>query len=92
MDIESYIKDLSPELQEKARACGSVEELLALAKEEKGPVPDEALATIAGGDQPDPENCKPVAIKCPKCGSTNTEFCCEINMYLCKDCGATWLS
>ena len=73
MDIESYIKDLSPELQEKARACGSVDELLALAKEEKVPVPDEALATIAGGDQPDPENCKPVAIKCPKCGSTNTE-------------------
>ncbi len=27
------INDLSPELQEKARACGSVEELLALAKE-----------------------------------------------------------
>ena len=92
MNLEDCIKDLSPELQEKARACGSVEELLALAKEEKVPVPDEALATIAGGDQPDPENCKPVAIKCPKCGSTNTEFCCEINMYLCNDCGATWLS
>ena len=31
MDIESYIKDLDPDLQEKARACGSVEELIALA-------------------------------------------------------------
>ena len=27
VDIESYIKDLSPELQEKAHACGSVEEV-----------------------------------------------------------------
>ena len=72
MDIESYIKDLSPELQEKARACGSVEELLALAKEEKVPVPDGALATNAGGDQPDPENCKQVAIKCPYCGTYYT--------------------
>ena len=67
MNLEGYIKDLAPELQEKARACGSVEELLALAKEAKISVPDEMLAAIAGGDQPDPENCKPV--KCPKCGS-----------------------
>ena len=35
MNLEDCIKDLSPELQEKARACGSVEELVALAKEEK---------------------------------------------------------
>ena len=91
MDIESYIKDLSPELQEKARACGSVGELLALAKDEKVPVPDEALAAIAGGDQPDPENCKPAKIKCPYCGSTNTEFNMEINMYECNDCGKLWL-
>ena len=73
MDIESYIKNLSPELQEKARACGSVEELLVLAKEEKVPVPDEALAAIAGGDQPDPENCKPAVVQCPYCGRTNTD-------------------
>ncbi|HAM15313.1 MAG TPA: hypothetical protein DCP91_05555, partial [Eggerthellaceae bacterium] len=72
VDIESYIKDLSPELQEKARACGSIEELLTLAKEAKVPVPDEMLEAVAGGDQPDPENCKP--IKCPKCGSTKVTF------------------
>ena len=53
VDIESYIKDLSPELQEKAHACGSVEELLALAKEAKIPVPDEALVAVAGGDDAD---------------------------------------
>ena len=33
-DKLDYIKDLAPELQEKARACGSTEELLALAKEQ----------------------------------------------------------
>ena len=63
MDIESYIKDLSPELQEKVRACGSVEELLALAKEAKVPLPDEALAAIAGGDDPEAGGCKD-PIKC----------------------------
>ena len=34
---------------EKARACGSVDELLVLAKENKIPLPDEALTAIAGG-------------------------------------------
>ena len=58
MDIESHIKDLSPELQEKARACGSVGELMALAKEAKVPLPDEALAAIAGGDDPEAGGCK----------------------------------
>ena len=90
MNLESYIKDLSPELQEKARACGSVEELLALAKEEKVPVPDEALAAIAGGDQPDPENCKPATIKCRKCGSTNVDYEPFTCTYHCGDCGYVW--
>ena len=66
VDIESYIKDLSPELQEKAHACGSVEELLALAKEAKIPVPDEALVAVAGGDDVDVGSCGPDC--CPKCG------------------------
>lgn len=65
MDIESYIKDLDPELQERARACGSIEELLALAKETKMPIPDEALAAIAGGDDVDDGSCNPY--RCPKC-------------------------
>ena len=49
MNIESYIKDLNPELQEKALTCSNAEELLALARENKIPVPDEVLAAIAGG-------------------------------------------
>ena len=94
MNLVDYIKDLAPELQEKIRACSSTEELISLAKEAKVPVPDEVLAVIAGGDQPDPENCNPGKVKCPKCGSTNVEpYYGEENvsivgfLYKCKDCG-----
>ena len=90
MNLEDYIKDLDPELQERARACGSTEELLALAKEAKVPLPDEALAAIAGGDnQPDLENCK--TVKCPKCGSGNVVFDMIAEAYHCKNCGYVWV-
>ena len=99
MSLEDYIKDLAPELQEKARACGNVEELLALAKDANVPLPDEALAAIAGGDQPDVGNCKKLA--CPKCGSTNVVECGEEgadegvsilgDLYRCKDCGCIFI-
>lgn len=43
------IKDLSPELKEKARACHTPEELFELAKEEGMEIPDEELDGIASG-------------------------------------------
>ena len=49
INIEEYIKDLSPELQEQARSCSSIDELLKLAKENKIPLPDDALEAVAGG-------------------------------------------
>ena len=94
MDIESYIKDLSPELQEKARACCSVEELLALAKDAKVPLPDEALAAIAGGEDQEDGGC--VRPTCPKCKSANISSWEEsvshgwIFHFTCKDCGYQW--
>ncbi len=88
MNLEDYIKDLSPELQEKARACGSVEELVALAKYAKVPVPDEALSAIAGGGDPETGKCFPEEHpKCPYCGSKNTVFAYYDMRYYCKDCG-----
>ena len=92
MDIESYIKDLSPELQEKARACGGVEELLALAKDAKIPLPDEALEAIAGGDDDDEDGSCGGKVKCPKCGSKNVSVKNEAEdvKYKCKDCGYKW--
>ena len=41
--------DLNPELLEKAKACETPEELLALAKEEGYELTDEELEAVAGG-------------------------------------------
>ena len=42
-------KDLSPELREKAEACKTPEELLALAKSEGYKLSDEEMEGISGG-------------------------------------------
>ena len=48
-NLEKYIKDLSPELQEKARACNSVEELLKLADENSIELSVDQLDAVVGG-------------------------------------------
>ena len=62
INIEEYIKDLSPELQEKARGCTSADELLKLAEENDIPLPDEVAEAVAGGKLK-------ITDKCPRCGS-----------------------
>lgn len=47
--IEKYIRDLSPELQEKARACKSVEELLKLADDNNVELTPDQLEAVSGG-------------------------------------------
>lgn len=42
-------EDLTPEQQEKARACSSTEELIELAKAEGAELSDEELDGLAGG-------------------------------------------
>ena len=42
-------KDLTPELQEKARACKDVTDLVELAKEDGVELTDEQLDAVAGG-------------------------------------------
>ena len=91
MNLEDYIKNLTPDLQEKARACGSVNELLALAKEAKVPVPDDALEAIAGGDQSDLEKCRPKMPNCPACGSSNVVYEWLDYEFICNDCGNRWI-
>ena len=87
MNLEDFIKDLTPELQERARACNSVEELLALAKEAKVPVPDEALAAIAGGEDIEEVGCGKKR-QCPNCGSWDTKFIHgKASMWHCNNCG-----
>ena len=48
-NFEKYIKDLSPELQEKARACKTKEELNAFIAENDLELPEEALELVSGG-------------------------------------------
>ncbi|MBR1751165.1 MAG: hypothetical protein IJ740_09870 [Ruminococcus sp.] len=48
-NFEKYIKDLSPELQEKARACKTKEELNAFIAENDLELPEDALEMVAGG-------------------------------------------
>ena len=97
MNLEDFIKDLDPELQEKARRCGSVAELLELAREKKIPLPDDALEAIAGGEEHDPRNCRPDPPRCPHCGSDNTVTKCmetapgAFTYYFhCNACGYEW--
>ena len=62
--FEKFIKDLSPELQEKARACKTNQELMELAAEEDIEIPMDALENVSGG-------CGDNELKCPYCGSTD---------------------
>ena len=91
MALEDFIKDFAPELQEKIRACESVEELAALAKETKAPLSDEALEGVAGGVE-DEKTVVGDVPPCPQCGSTNVmlidfpDKC----WWHCYDCGYEW--
>lgn len=48
-DLEKYIGDLSPELQEKARACKTKEELNEFIADNDLELPEDALELVAGG-------------------------------------------
>ena len=48
-ELEKYIGELSPEMQEKARQCQTMEELNALLAENDVELSDDALQAVAGG-------------------------------------------
>jgi hypothetical protein len=69
--MEDYMKfeDFAPELQEKAFACTSTDELLELAKAEGVELTDEALDMVSGGSDwycasVCPQNNKCVMVEC----------------------------
>ncbi len=79
-------QDLSPEQQEKVKACNSVDELVAFAKSEGVELTDEQLNQVAGGGWTRTTSCS-------KCKSENIvptgEFDLEKGtVYKCNDCGA----
>ncbi len=61
-------KSIDPALRAKVEACGTPEEILALAKEEGYILTDDDLDQISGGGlwSDDP--------KCPRCGSKNFAY------------------
>lgn len=92
MNLEKYIMNLSPELQEKARRCGSIDELLALSRDGKVELSAEALASVGGGKGGQRKNCPVPA--CKKCGSDKVEAKFNEATYkrdfTCKACGYKW--
>ena len=48
-EVDMDFKDLTPEQMEKAKACTTVDELVALAKNEGVELTDEQLEAISGG-------------------------------------------
>ena len=94
MDLEKFISNLTPELQEKARKCGSVEELAALAEAEHVTLTEEAMEAIAGGKGKDTKNCRKMS--CPKCGSTDLDAWpvlrhgITVEHFRCRKCGYEW--
>lgn len=69
MTREELLAGLSEEQIERARACKSQEELLALAKEEGIELSNEQLEAISGGCIQEEEY---KGFICPNCGSTDT--------------------
>ena len=88
-EIEALFESLPEELQEKAKACKTAEELLKLADENDIELPQEALESVSGGAICEPEIC-------PKCGSSNVTSKTKkaggesIPFYVCNDCGHTF--
>ena len=84
-------KDLTPEQLEKAKACTTTEELVALAQSEGIDLTDEQLNAMASGG-----TCwthSALDDGCPKCKSKNIKAgnIGQTMKYKCKDCGYEWM-
>lgn len=82
------LEDMSPELQERARACKTPEETPALAKDAGYELSDDELAAIAGGGW----GVKDVLPRCPECGSYAISVfpvpgSPGMSLRVCNDCG-----
>ena len=63
-ELEKYVGELSPEMQEKARQCKTKEELNALLAENEVELSEDALSAVAGGCSSSEDG--PI---CEKCGA-----------------------
>ena len=102
-DLEKYISELSPELQEKARQCKDMDELNKLLAENDVELSEDALAAVAGGgscSDPDKTQGDPYPdLNCTECGDIlyywdrtaedgNRYYC---NNSACIACQENWL-
>ena len=71
-NIEKYIEGLSPELQEKARACKTTEELNDFVADNDLEIPEDALEMVSGGCG-NVKEAKPI-LKCNFCDSVLSEL------------------
>ncbi len=86
IEMEEYLKNLTPELQEKARACKTKDELIQLLAEEGIEIPMDALESVAGG-------CRTVSgMVCRSCGSEDITLYSlgeGGTIYICRNCEST---
>ena len=82
--FEEYIKDLSPELQEKARQCKTKQELLELAADEDMEIPMDVLEDVAGGCGSEDKSSTDSNVfkgECPDCGGDLVFVKSDFNVY-----------
>ena len=93
MDIDKYIKELPAEMQEKAQACETADDLVALFRDAGVPLPDGMIADLAGGEGERARLIRATVYTCPKCGSHNivhVQFSAVAYNAKCLDCGHVW--
>ena len=79
-ELEKYIGELSPEQQEKARECKTMEELQTMLAENDVELSEDALEAVAGGCGTKP--------KCKKCGGEmKWKSLRESEGWYCPNCG-----
>ena len=79
-ELEKYIGELSPEMQEKARQCKTMEELQTMLAENDVELSEDALQAVAGGCGTKP--------KCKKCGGEmKWKSLREFEGWYCPNCG-----
>ena len=71
-ELEKYITELSPELQEKARRCKDKDELNEFLAKNDVELSEDALEAVAGGGCTDPmlSQGDRTSYSCPECGFT----------------------
>ncbi len=72
-ELEKYMKNLSPELQEKVKLCKNMNEMTDLAAREGIELPDEALDIVTGGASNNTCSDSEAGLYmcCPKCGQAH---------------------